>query len=69
MDERFVTPPVISYDSIFEQSTVYMPVVFILSPGADPANDIFKLGDRLGIENAHIKFISLGQGQEQVIQN
>jgi len=44
-----------------------MPVVFILSPGSEPSSDIQKLGDRVGMELDHIKFISLGQGQEQVL--
>jgi len=45
---------------------VETPVVFILSPGSDPGTDIMKLSDRLGIEPEHVKFISLGQGQETV---
>lgn len=55
-----------SYDAIFEQTTVSVPVVFILSPGSEPSSDIQKLAERVGMENDHIKFISLGQGQEQV---
>jgi dynein heavy chain len=34
MGEKYVTPPVINYNNIFEQSTPTSPVVFILSPGA-----------------------------------
>ena len=63
---RYVTPPTISYDAIYEQSTVYTPVVFILSPGSDPGSDLSKLSERLGVEPEHLKFISLGQGQEAV---
>lgn len=55
-----------SFDSIYEQATVHMPVIFILSPGSEPSSDIQKLGERCGVDYDHIKFISLGQGQEQV---
>jgi dynein heavy chain len=69
MGKRFVTPPVISFDAIYEQTTVHIPVLFILSPGSDPANDIAKLGDRQGLEPEQIAYISLGQGQEQAAKN
>lgn len=46
MGEEFITPPVISLDAIFEQSSPLMPVVFILSPGSDPTSDLMKLAER-----------------------
>ena len=48
MGESFVTPPVISYEQIFEKSTSFSPIVFILSPGADPAGELHKLAGRIG---------------------
>ncbi|KAG5844641.1 hypothetical protein ANANG_G00164650 [Anguilla anguilla] len=35
--EKYVQPPVISFEAIFDQSTPSSPIVFILSPGSDPA--------------------------------
>ena len=49
MGESFVTPPVISYEQIFEKSTSSSPIVFILSPGADPAGELHKLAGRIGL--------------------
>ena len=66
MGEKYVTPPILSYDSVFDQSTPMTPVVFILSPGSDPASDIMKLADRLGFPYNKIKYLSMGQGQEKV---
>ena len=48
MGDFFVQPPIISIDGVFDQSTPTRPVVFILSPGADPAGDLTKLADRSG---------------------
>ena len=48
MGDFFVQPPIISIDGVFDQSTPTTPVVFILSPGADPAGDLTKLADRSG---------------------
>ena len=63
MDSRFVTPPISDYESIFKLTLAHTPVVFILSPGADPAFDIFALGESLGFKAGNkLKFMALGQG-------
>lgn len=62
---RYVQPPVISYDAIFEQSSPHSPIVFILSPGSDPVSDLMKLAERKGFGN-RLKFLAMGQGQEKV---
>ncbi|XP_067660223.1 dynein axonemal heavy chain 10-like [Haliotis asinina] len=66
MGEKYVTPPIISFESIFEQSTPMSPIVFILSPGSDPASDLMKLAERLEFGTNKLKFLSMGQGQEKV---
>ena len=66
MGEQYVTPPVINLDSILEQSTPLSPIVFILSPGADPAGDLSKLAEVKGFGGNRFKFLAMGQGQESV---
>lgn len=66
MGEVFITPPFVSYDAIYEQSSPTTPVIFISSPGSDPTADLMKLCDRCGISSNMFKFLSLGQGQEPV---
>jgi len=66
MGEKYVTPPVISFESVFEQSSPLSPIVFILSPGADPAGDLGKLAERMGFGGNRLKFLAMGQGQEKV---
>nr|XP_057927446.1 dynein axonemal heavy chain 10-like isoform X3 [Doryrhamphus excisus] len=65
MSERYVQPPVISFDVIYEQSTQFSPIVFILSPGSDPGSDLMKLAERTGF-GGKFKFLAMGQGQEKV---
>lgn len=48
MGEKYVQPPVLEYRAIYKQSTETTPIVFVLSPGADPAFDVFKLGEEMG---------------------
>lgn len=64
---RYVQPPMISFEAIFEQSTPNSPIVFILSPGSDPASDLMKLAERSGFGGNRLKFLAMGQGQEKVI--
>ena len=66
MSEKYVTPPVISFEAIFEQSNPFSPIIFILSPGSDPASDLMKLAERSGFGGNKLKFLAMGQGQEKV---
>ncbi|MGH0114673.1 UNVERIFIED_CONTAM: hypothetical protein FKN15_033990 [Acipenser sinensis] len=66
MGEKYVQPPVISFEAIFDQSTPNSPIVFILSPGSDPASDLMKLAERTGFGGSRLKFLAMGQGQEKV---
>ena len=63
---RFVTPPMVTFEAIFEQSTPFTPVIFILSPGSDPTSNLQKLAERSGFGLSRLKILSLGQGQENV---
>ena len=66
MGERYVQPPIVSFEAIFEQSSPFSPIVFILSPGSDPATDLNKLADRMNIGGSKLKFLAMGQGQEEI---
>jgi len=68
LSEYYVQPPSLVYDKIFEKSNEKMPIVFILSPGADPQSDVMKLGDEKGFTGTKFKFVSLGQGMGPVAQ-
>jgi len=61
-----VTPPMVTFEAIFEQSTPFTPVIFILSPGSDPTSNLQKLAERSGFGLNRLKILSLGQGQESV---
>ena len=62
MNDYYVKSPPINYQKIYDQSTEKTPIVFILSPGADPFNDVQKLVDVVGLGQNKFKFLALGQG-------
>jgi dynein heavy chain len=66
--EKFVQPPSPDIKLIFAQSAPTMPLVFILSPGADPGSDIQHLGDEIGFSGPKLKLCALGQGQGPVAE-
>jgi dynein heavy chain len=72
MGEKYVQPPVITYQNILDQSSPLIPVVCILSPGADPLADISKLAEKLGV-TSKLKPFALGQDQgdpaAQLVEN
>lgn len=63
MGEDFITPPVVDFKSICEETTPNVPVVIMLSPGSDPTGELMKIHQQQGIIE-DFKYISLGQGQE-----
>uniref|UniRef100_A0A7S0KGL4 Dynein-1, subspecies f n=1 Tax=Micromonas pusilla TaxID=38833 RepID=A0A7S0KGL4_MICPS len=63
MGEKYVQPPILNYEKIYSMSSAMTPVVFVLSPGADPAFDVFRLGESMGYKpGAKLKYMALGQG-------
>merc|ERR1719327_1281178 len=69
LSDYYVQPPSLVYEKVFEKSNEKMPIVFILSPGADPQSDVQQLGDQKGFTGTKFKFVSLGQGMGTVAQH
>ena len=67
--DHFVQPPTLQYKNVFMQSTENTPIVFILSPGADPLADMIKLAEEEGMSQNKFKTLSLGQGMGDIAQN
>ena len=65
--DRYVQPPTLNYENVFKQSAAEIPVIFVLSPGADPQSSIEKLADEKNF-TSKFKFLSLGQGQDKAAE-
>ncbi|XP_011704198.1 PREDICTED: dynein heavy chain 1, axonemal-like, partial [Wasmannia auropunctata] len=63
LGEQFVEPQTTELLAIYEESSNITPIVFILSPGTDPAAELYKFADKLKMDEK-LYSISLGQGQE-----
>jgi len=66
--DYFVQPPVLKYDRILQQSSALTPVVFILSPGADPLSELQTLAKAHGFFPQKFKSLALGQGQSKIAE-
>ena len=65
LSEHYVQSHAIPYDQIFAQSNERSPIVFILSPGADPLANVQKLSETVfGAGSNKFRFLALGQGME-----
>ena len=60
MGKKFIEPPPFSVSSAFDDSLTTTPLIFILSPGANPIGFLKRYAIEKGI---HVNNISLGQGQ------
>lgn len=57
---QFVDPPPFNLRDTYDESTNVIPLVFVLSPGVDPTNQLQALAQR---EGRYLKTLALGQGQ------
>ncbi|NXN51379.1 DYH1 protein, partial [Rynchops niger] len=62
LDQRFIEPQTTDLSVIFRESTATTPLVFVLSPGTDPAVDLYKFAEEMKFSEK-LSAISLGQGQ------
>ncbi|CAD8115295.1 unnamed protein product [Paramecium sonneborni] len=68
MGKQFMDPPPFNLEYAYKDADAYTPLIFILSPGADPRLEISALADRLGFRQNFIT-LSLGQGQGEIATN
>jgi dynein heavy chain len=69
MSDYYVKSPPLSFEKIYASSTNKTPIVFILSPGADPLSDVQKLVETIGLGQNKFRFLALGQGMGEQAKN
>ncbi|CAF4262296.1 unnamed protein product [Rotaria socialis] len=69
MGHQFVEPPTFDLPGSYADSSAVTPLIFVLSPGADPMMALLKFGETMGVFDERIKTVSLGQGQGPYAQS
>jgi len=63
---QYIVPPPFDMEKSFSDSSNKVPIIIVLSPGADPMNELLKLAGQM---KARVDSISLGQGQGKIAQD
>jgi len=64
LGRRYVDPPVLDLAETYKDSSPLTPLIFVLSPGVDPTENLRKLAKEVSMDEKFFS-VALGQGQEK----
>ena len=63
MGRTYIEPPTFNLQLSYNDASCTTPLIFVLSPGADPMAALLKFAEDKGFTGNKVQTISLGQGQ------
>ena len=66
MGQQYIEPPPFDLLACYADSSCSTPLIFVLTPGADPMTELFKASEAVGAKKLLV--ISMGQGQGEIAE-
>ncbi|XP_064605237.1 dynein axonemal heavy chain 3-like isoform X2 [Liolophura sinensis] len=68
LENKYIDPPTFDLSLSYEDSSFFSPLIFVLSPGADPMASLFRFAEEKGMGGKSLQTISMGQGQGPIAE-
>jgi dynein heavy chain, axonemal len=68
LSKEFIEPPIFNLAKSYKDSSVTIPLIFVLSAGSDPVADFQRFAEEMNMSKK-LESISLGKGQEKKAEN